>query len=801
VLSTGEAAVFEDERGDRTYVTTLFPISDDTGTPVAICSGMTEITEVRLAERRFKSLLDASPEAMICVNAEGRIVLANARALQVFRYERDELVGATIETLVPEKSRTRHLAHRRAYLADPEPRPMGRGSTWLTAVRKDGTELLVEVSLAPMDSENGTVVFAAIQDITAEVEAEQRLRIEREHLQMIIEAACDPFVTLNDRGRITEFNGQAERVFGWPRTEVIGRLAVGTIIPARYSRVVKRLLSGEWEALLDRPTEITARHRDGVEFPVEVTLWRIRRDGTSTFHAFARDITARRQTEIALGQARDQAVEAARLKSQFLASMSHEIRTPMNGVIGLTGLLLGTRLDEEQRRYADGIRSAGAGLLSVLNDILDFSKLEAGKALPERVGFDVPGLLHEVAALLADGTLPVVTDCDPRLAEPLSGDSGKLRQVLLNLVGNAVKFTADGQVTITATRVDDGVPRQVRFAVTDTGIGIPEDKQRDLFDPFTQADAGTTRRFGGTGLGLAICRELVAVMGGEITLTSRPGAGSTFGFTIPLWPSAAGPVPAVSRAAPPRTRFGAHVLLVEDNEINRTVALGILDRLGCTADVAPNGRAAVEMAARGFYQAVFMDCLMPEMDGYTATAEIRRHEPPGAHLPIIAMTAGAMSEDRARCVDAGMDDHIAKPIMPQDVADALTRWLRPPDVRAQITGRLALLKSAAPTLDNAKLTGLLDRLAAQIPQLVDDVFEALSADDLTAVGHAAHQLKGAAANLGATVLADVAADLEQAADLEAALLAVTNLRPAAGETLTAVQQIVSGAAPSFVRPN
>ncbi|BBH70314.1 hypothetical protein ACTI_69990 [Actinoplanes sp. OR16] len=787
VLRSREAAVFEDERDSRTFVTTLFPISDETGEPVAVCSGITEITEVRLAERKFKSLLDASPEAMICVNADGRIVLANARALRVFRYDSGELVGTPIEALVPAARRAAHLTHRRDYLADPAPRHMGKGMR-LTAVRKDGTELLVEVSLAPMDSENGPVVFAAVQDITAEVEAEQRLRTERSQLQMIIEAACDPFVSMNDRGWITEFNGQAERVFGWKRTEVIGRMVVGTIVPARYGGVLKRLLGGGWDVLLDQPTEMFAAHRDGTEIPVELALWRIERDGLPTYHAFLRDITARRQTELALAEARDQAIETARLKSQFLASMSHEIRTPMNGVIGLTGLLLDTALDEQQRRYAEGIRGAGAGLLSVINDILDFSKLEAGKVVPERVDFAVGRLLDEVVTLLDDGTLTVLAECDPRLPATLSGDAGKLRQVLLNLVGNAVKFTEKGRVTVGATTVADGPPLRVRFAVTDTGIGIEEAKLQALFEPFTQADASTTRRFGGTGLGLAICQELVHIMGGEMTVRSTPGVGSTFSFTVPLFPALAPPAPAEPKA-PVTTKNRGHVLLVEDNEINQVVALGLLTRLGCTADLAPDGRTAVAMAATSPYRAIFMDCQMPIMDGYTATEEIRRT---GSHVPIIAMTAGALAEDKARCLAAGMDYHIAKPLIPADIAAALDRCAEP--LTQQITQRLDLLRKAAPTLDDETLSGLLGRLASQIPALVDDIGQALAMEDRDALAEAAHQLKGAAANLGAQSLADVCDQLENA-DLETAVVAVPALRSAAGHTLDAVGTVQRSMSP------
>ncbi|GIE36552.1 hypothetical protein Ait01nite_095970 [Actinoplanes italicus] len=920
VLTRDRPMVFEDERADgdatRTFVTSVFPMRDPDGRPVAICHATTEITEVRVDERKFQGMVDASPEAMICVDAEGRIVLANPQALQIFGYERHELVGASVESLVPAARRSRHIAHRRDYLANPAPRRMGEGMQ-LTAIRKDGTEFPAEISLTAVDGDSGPVVLASVQDITAEVESDKRLRLEREQFQMIMTAASDPFVSMDADGRITEFNRQAEQISGWQRGDVLGRRALDTILPARYAGAVGRLLDGRWDWLLDRPTEMNALCRDGTELAVELTLWRTRRDSTPTFHAFGRDVTARRQTEIALEQARDRAIEMTRLKSQFLASMSHEIRTPMNGVIGLSGLLLDTALDDTQRRYTDGIRNAGLGLLSVINDILDFSKLEAGKALPERIDFDLCRLLDEVVALVADScagkSLTVTARCDPRLYRPLSGDAGKLRQVLLNLVGNAIKFTEEGSVEVTATATSDDRPdgaTPVRFVVTDTGIGIAEDKQRELFEPFTQADAGTTRRFGGTGLGLAICRELVAVMGGQICVTSRPGNGSAFTFTVPLWPAegAADPqypaleglrvllvgdaqhelldqlrtwrmAPATAKdgeaavrvlaeatasgrpfdlvlcdereagtikgfrdAATPRVvpigSTGAalarpfrqsqlydllvsvvaapvdgpaaeppaslenhgHVLLVEDNSINQTVALGILARLGYSADVAPDGRVAVALAAENDYLAIFMDCLMPEMDGYTATAEIRRRETGGRHVPIIAMTAGAMPEDRERCLEAGMDDHIAKPVMPQDITNALERCAAAgparSEVRLQIERRLDLLRAAAPTVDDQALADLLQRLVSQVPDLIEECMQALALDDAPALRHAAHQMKGAAGNLGAHGLAEASGRLEQAARagrLEEAVALVTDLRAVARETVDAVHAITVSA--------
>ncbi|MEU4238248.1 PAS domain S-box protein [Actinoplanes sp. NPDC026619] len=991
IVATGEPQVFENERGNRTFVTTGFALRDDDGIAYAVCGVTSEITRLRFAESKFKALLDASPEAMICIDAESVIGLANARAAQVFRYRRDQLIGMPVEALIPPEHRQRC----RDYLATIEPRKTGERLR-LTALCGDGTECPVEISLAAVDGEGGTVVFATVQDvtdrlaqaqsdaqlagivaassdaivsktldgtiltwnpgaarlygytaeemvgrdvtvilppdrpdeearllarvrggelikhhdtrrvrqdgttiyvslsmapirdpggvivgastishdITAEVEAEQRLRFEREQFQMIMTAASDPFISMDYRGLITEWNRQSEQVFGWTREQVLGKHVVDTILPGQYAAALDRILEGRWDWLLDRPTEMAAVRADGTELPIELTMWRVRRDDRSTFHAFARDITARRQTEQALAQARDQAVETARLKSQFLASMSHEIRTPMNGVIGLSGLLLSTPMNETQRRYTQGINNAGVALLSVINDVLDFSKLEAGKVVVERADFEIWRLLDEVVGLVADVTgaksLVVTSRCDPLLAAPVSGDPGKLRQVLLNLAGNAVKFTAGGRVRVTATPARGDFPEgcvPVRFEVSDTGIGIDADQQAGLFEPFIQADASTTRRFGGTGLGLAISRELVGVLGGEIGLLSEAGRGSTFWFTVPLWPArrqakpafdglrvlvpdgdgteqvaswlpdgvvvrdpakevdvailddVSAPVHAKTVLARPDRqsqlydalagRFDepaeertdeqpagrGHVLLVEDNDINQTVALGILANLGYTADVAADGRRAVEMAAAREYQAVFMDCLMPEMDGYEATTAIRDAERRGGRrVPIIAMTAGALAEDRERCLTAGMDDHLAKPLMPADLSRALEKWARP-GVRQQIEQRLDLLRGAGAALGPAELAGLLRRLSAHAPGHVEDITQAVATDDADRLREEAHQLKGVAANLGVRDLADVCERLERAArdgDLDAAVEPLSQLRPRIAEMLAAIDAILAG---------
>ncbi|MBK8247490.1 MAG: response regulator [Gemmatimonadetes bacterium] len=383
-------------------------------------------------------------------------------------------------------------------------------------------------------------------------------------------------------------------------------------------------------------------------------------------------------------QARRVAVEANLAKSRFLANMSHEIRTPMNGILGMAELLQHTRLDADQARYAEGISTAARALHELLGDILDLSKIEEGKVSLERVDFDPGQLLRATSemylALGAPRSTVVVTDIDLAILPLVSGDPTRIRQVVSNLLGNALKFTEAGTVTLSARPVEapHGDDRSwIQVKVQDTGIGMSPDQVAQLFQRFSQADASTTRRFGGSGLGLVICKHLVELMGGSIHVESTPSQGSTFWFDIPLL-AALAPAPVVDVAAPsppaPLPRK-ARVLVAEDNRVNQAVVRAMLERLGMTVAMAKDGAEAVSMVQSESFDAVLMDCQMPVMDGYEATRRIRACGAPVARIPIIALTASALAEDRQRCADAGMNDYLAKPMTGAALADTLMRHL------------------------------------------------------------------------------------------------------------------------------
>ena len=525
------------------------------------------------------------------------------------------------------------------------------------------------------------------QDVTEAKRADAERLASEQLLRSAFDDAMIGMCLTSPEGRLVRVNRTLCEMLGRTDEELVGvnfrEIAHPEDVHLDDARL-EQLLSG---AISGLHLEKRYLHSSGDVVWVELSTSLVRdEDGRPLYLSTQmQDIRERKAAEAERADAHAEAVNASRMKSEFLANMSHEIRTPMNGVIGMTELLLDTPLSSEQRSYAGTVRSSGEALLAVLEDILDFSKIEAGQLRLDRTEFSVREAVEEIGNLLSlrarEKGVELTIEIDPDVPKLICGDPMRLRQVITNLMSNAVKFTHEGSVAVGVSVLEATPTRAtLRFSVEDTGIGIEPHKLELLFEAFAQADASTTRHYGGTGLGLTISRQLVEMMSGSIEVESARGRGSSFSFSVPFdlaeGPGSAsdeplgGPSAAAAGGAP-----GPLVLVAEDNHVNALVATRMLEKRGLRAEVARDGRAALEMLERTDYAAVFMDCQMPQLDGYEATAEIRRRESGDGRLPVIAMTAHAMTGARETCLAAGMDDYVSKPLRSEALDAIISRWL------------------------------------------------------------------------------------------------------------------------------
>ncbi len=518
-----------------------------------------------------------------------------------------------------------------------------------------------------------------------------------EYTENIIKSMNDTLIVLSPDGFIERANAAALNLLGYEEKELIG-MHIDKILMPSAGEADKQTLILDFSRRNSlhylSNVEVVYADKNGRQIPMifSASILHDVKNSLQGVVCVALDITSRKELEDTLQAAKENAEAANRAKSQFLANMSHEIRTPMNGVLGLLSLLADTALEEPQLKMVRMAHGSAEQLLEIINNILDFSKIEAGKLELQKADFILHDVIKEMMDMfwvrISDGIINLVYDIDESVPNSVKGDPVRLRQILINLIGNALKFTKRGEVSLMVTQVEKTSGHSVlRFDVRDTGTGISHDKQQIIFDPFSQADGTMARCFEGTGLGLAISKELVEAMGGRIGVQSELGKGSLFWFTIRVEPSASDivsglqPDVAAEKPVAPVSEYMPRVLLAEDNLTNQTFATMVLETLNCEVDVAHNGREAVNAAIRTEYDLIFMDCQMPEMDGYEATGLIRQHESEhnagGRCSTIIALTANAVDGDRERCLAAGMDDYVAKPFTLPQIQVLLNRWQRP----------------------------------------------------------------------------------------------------------------------------
>jgi len=908
----------------------------------------------------LRAMFDLSPDAVVVIdphdpNVSWPVVDCNAAVCEMNGYSREELIGYSIDVLNgttgTEEERTLYMKNLRN---------AGTIKIETLHTRKDGTTFPVEVSTMLVTIDGRELVIGIDRDVSERKRMEVELLREKQFLETLNQISPVAIVVLDNDGNIVSCNPSFERLFGYASWEIEGEnldalvTSKETIGEARlYTEQARTGVVHGIGKRLRKDGQLVAVELHGV--PVEVYGERV--GSLAIYH----DITE-------LDKARREAEEASRTKSEFLANMSHEIRTPMNGVIGMLELALDTPLTHEQTDYLQTSLQSAEALLTLLNDILDFSKIEAGRLELETINFDLRNVVEDVAYTLAkraqEKGLEIVCLIHPDLASGLKGDPGRLRQILVNLLGNAIKFTHFGEIVVQAEPVEEtDTHALIHFAVNDTGVGIPGDRLAAIFDRFTQADGSTTRQYGGTGLGLAISKQLVDAMSGKIGVESKPGAGSTFWFEIPLAkqshekrvtaPLALKPanlmqarilivddnqtnrivltknvealgsrVDSVAsgakaletlrnahRAGDPyhlvlldmqmpgmdgeqiaraiksdpavkevkiivltsmgqrgdavrlealgcsgyllkpvkqqmlfdavvavwgneeeqrsnlvtrhtlseKRKLGLRLLLAEDNSINQKLAMVLLQKAGYSVDAVENGAQALEKVKANQYSAVLMDVQMPVLDGLSATQQIRdREKTTGQHIPIIAMTAHAMEGDRERCLDAGMDDYVSKPLEPRVLFNALDRWTRPAEdgssstvdelqdysasaqvlpadmddglfgedepVASRAMGELASVSQALTVTDEAPVNfesalfrfggdrdfmmEMFKEYKDHLPARLDEFHAALKDADTNRLSRLAHNLKGISLNFSANAVATVSLKLEEIGKLE-----------------------------------
>ena len=720
------------------------------------------------SEARYRTLADNATDMILLQDEDRKKLYVSPASRRMLGYEPDELADLSAEAATHPDDIEGYLSARGSLTSENR-----HADSMLRLRRKDGDYLWVEATMQfiPGSERVPARILNVIRDISERKRAEDAAARLQLLLNDAIDAMQDRVALYDSNDRLVLMNAALlDGITLLDDVYALGR-TYEEIVRRYWARTEVTVTPEELEALIVRQV---AHHREGDGQPDEIHTqddrwffnrhFRTRDGGVLTVST---DVTAIKRAAADVEMARDTANAANMAKSAFLASMSHEIRTPMNGVIGFADLLLDSRLTDEQREDVQRIRDAGKSLLALINDILDISKIEAGKLELETIAMSpvsvLDGAISIVKSQIVAKGLALRIEQQPDLPSWISGDPTRVRQILLNLLSNALKFTDSGEITVRCERAGSAEGPLLRFEVRDTGIGIPPDRQQSLFQDFSQIDRSTTRRYGGTGLGLSICKRLAEAMGGEIGVVSTPGGGSTFWFSVTLAEVAA-PAETTEEAVPQSNDAPARILVADDLPMNQLIVEGMLRAAGHEVTLVDNGVDAVAALTDQTFDLVLMDMEMPEMDGLSATRAIRALEGPRSTVPVIALTANAMLEDATACKQAGMNDFLAKPIERAQLLALVSKWALP---SPRVGGTVPMESNGGSVLDEAVLSQLIDLLgeeqvagvARMFRSRIGDVRPVLKGEDRAALARGAHDLISLAGNIGCTELAELSRTL------------------------------------------
>ena len=798
----------------RIFDTIKLPLRNAVGEIVGALGIARDITErkrveesLRESEEKLRAITNSAAAVIYMKDIDGKYLLVNKLYETLFHVDSEKIKGLTDHDIFPKEAADAFRVNDLEVIRLNTPLEMEEH-----VPHDDGIHVYISKKFSLRDKEGRPYAVCGIStDITERKLAEDEIRVAHTRLQSIIDTAQDAVVQMDAEGIITGWNKQAEKAFGWVREETLGRALHETIIPPQYREAhiqrMKHFLTTGVESIINSRIEIFALHRDGHEFPVELSMAPIKMGDAYEFSIFIHDVTERKHAETELRElnehleerveqrtqqlnnAKKLAEEANRAKSRFLANMSHEIRTPMNSILGMAQLALKNEHDSRQRDYLRKIHLSGEHLLGVIDDILDFSKIDANKLGLENTDFNLDQveqtLINLVAWRAAEKGLKLTFDFASGIPRNLRGDPLRLNQILINYINNAIKFTEQGEIIVRARRIEEGEnDTLLRFEVQDTGIGISEKQKSKLFHAFHQADSSTSRKYGGSGLGLAISQRLAALMGGEVGVESQPGKGSTFWAIVrldkPGIPELVEPEDVCDRGDQLLDSMeaiqGARILLAEDNLFNQQVTIEFLKDSGATVCIANNGEEALDLLHQEPFDCVLMDVQMPVMDGLEATRLIR-DDATLAKIPVIAMTANASNEDRERCLAAGMDDFIGKPFKLDKFYTTIARWVpvRPQQERIPAMLPASILKVSlagdANVIDFAVLADLMGNDQKKMSEFalmfidsakedIVQIEDALERNDMAAMSALGHRAKSGARMVGATGFANLCQALE-----------------------------------------